>query len=131
MVSTKEALSSLDMSKGPSIVLGDDSLTESMGKGRIDLDHGQFNNVMYVPGLASNLLSVYQMTHTGYPNKVIFSPDEVEITEISTGRVIAKRSCESCSKGIHVLTLPTLLKPLLFSFMLMNATSCGMKDLAI
>ena len=32
MVSTKEAFSSLDKSKGPSIVLGDDSLTESMGK---------------------------------------------------------------------------------------------------
>ena len=40
MISTKEAFSSLYKSKGPSIVLGDDSLTESMGKGRIDLDHG-------------------------------------------------------------------------------------------
>ena len=58
MVSTKEAFTSLDMSKGPPIVLGDDSLTESLGKGRIDLDHGKFNNVFYVPGLASNLLSV-------------------------------------------------------------------------
>ena len=38
MVSTKEALSSLDMSKGPPIVLGDDSLTDSLGKGRIDLE---------------------------------------------------------------------------------------------
>ena len=65
MVSTKEAFSSLDMSKGPPIVLEDDSLTESLGKERIDLDHGQFSNVLYVPGLASNLLSVYHMTHTG------------------------------------------------------------------
>ena len=56
MVSTKEAFSSLDMLKGPSIVLGDDSLTESKGKGRIELDHGNFNNVLYVPGLTSNLL---------------------------------------------------------------------------
>ena len=47
------------MSKGPPIVLGDDSLTDNLGKGRIDLDHGNFNNVLYVPGLASNLLSVY------------------------------------------------------------------------
>ena len=62
------------MSKGPLIVLGDDSLTESLGKGRIDLDHGKFSNVLYVPGLASNLLSVYQMTHIGSPKKVIFSP---------------------------------------------------------
>ena len=76
--------------KGPPIVLGDDSLIESLGKGRIDLDHGQFSNVMYVPGISSNLLSVYQMTHTGSPKKVIFSLDEVEITDISTGRVIAK-----------------------------------------
>ena len=79
MVLTKEAFTSLDMSKGPPIVLGDNSLTDSMGKGRIDLDHGNFNNVMYVPEIASNLLSVYQMTHTGSPKEVIFSPNEVEI----------------------------------------------------
>ena len=30
------------------------------------------------------------MIHTGSPKKVIFSPDEVEITEISSGRVNAK-----------------------------------------
>ena len=47
------------MSKGPPIVLGDESLTDRLGKVRIDLDHGKFNNVLYVPGLASNLLSVY------------------------------------------------------------------------
>ena len=55
MVSTKEALFSLDMSKGPPIVLGDDSLTDSLGKRRIDLNHGKFSNVLYVPGLTSNL----------------------------------------------------------------------------
>ena len=62
MVSTKEIFSSLDMSKVPPIVLADNSLTDSMGKGRIDLDHGNFNNVLYVIGLSSNLLLVYQMT---------------------------------------------------------------------
>ena len=98
MVSTKEIFSSLDMSKGPPIVLGDDSLTDSLGKGRIDLDHGKFNNVLYVPGLASNLLSMYQMTHTGSPKKVIFSPDDVEITEISSGKVIAKGVADHTSK---------------------------------
>ena len=56
MVSTKEAFSSIDMSKSPPIVLGDDSLSNSLGKGRIDLDHGKFNNVLYVPGIASNVL---------------------------------------------------------------------------
>ena len=47
MVLTKQAFSSLDMSKGPPLVLGDDSLTDSLGKGRIDLDHGKFNSVSY------------------------------------------------------------------------------------
>ena len=79
MVSTKEIFSSLDMLKGSPIVLGDNSLTDSMGKGRIDIDHGKFNNVLYVLGLASKLLSFYQMTHIGSPKKVIFSPGEVEI----------------------------------------------------
>ena len=85
MVSTKEAFIPLDMSKGPPIVLGYHSLTKSLGKGRIDLDHGKFSNVLYVPGLASNLLLVYQMTHTGSPKKVIFSPNEVEFIEIASG----------------------------------------------
>ena len=68
MVLTKETLSSLDIYKVPPIVLGYESLTNSLGKGRIDLDHGSFNNVLYVPGLSSNLLPVYQMTRTGSPN---------------------------------------------------------------
>ena len=59
MVSTKEASSSLDMLKVPPIVLGDDSLTDSLGKGRLHLEQGKFNIVLYVPGLTSNLLSVY------------------------------------------------------------------------
>ena len=98
MVLTEKTFSSLDMSKRPPLVLGDDSLTDSLGKGRIDLDHGNFNNVLYVPSLASNLLSVYQMTHNGSPNKFIFSPNEVEITEISNGKFIEKGVVDHTSK---------------------------------
>ena len=54
--------------------------------------------MLYVPVLASNLLSVYQMTHTGYPKKVIFYPDEVEITDISSGKFIAKGVANHTSK---------------------------------
>ena len=38
------------------------------------------------------------MTHTGSPKKVIFSPDDVEITEISNGNVIAKGVVDHTSK---------------------------------
>ena len=90
MVSTKDTFSSLDMSKGPPIVLGENSRTDSLGKGRIDLDHGMFNNVLQVLVLASSILSMYQMTHIGSPKKVIFSPDDVEITKTSNAKFIAK-----------------------------------------
>ena len=58
MVLTKVTFSSLDMLKGPPIVLGYDSLIDSLGKGRIDLDHSKFNNVLYVLGISSNILSM-------------------------------------------------------------------------
>ena len=54
--------------------------------------------MLYVLGLASNLLSVYQMTHTGSPKKVIFSPDDVEITNILNGKFIAKGVVDHTSK---------------------------------
>ena len=77
MVSTRDSFSSLDASNGPKNLLGDDFETESKGNGRIYLNHGSFNNVLYVPGLVSNLLSIYQMTHTGSPKKVFFTPNDV------------------------------------------------------
>ena len=98
MVSTRDAFSSLDDSNGPKIVLGDDSKTKSKGKGRIDLDHGSSNNVVYVPGVDSNLFSVYQVTHTRSPKKVVFSPNYVEITIISNGRAITKGFVDHNSK---------------------------------
>ena len=112
MVWTKEALSSLDMLKGPLIFLGDDSLTDSLGKGRIYLEHGKFNNVLYVPCLASNIWSVYQMTHTGPPKKFIFSLDDVDIKEISSGKFIAKGVVDHTSKVYCFSHFSTLLKTL-------------------
>ena len=87
MVSTRQAFSSLNYSNGPNILFGDNSETESKGKGSIYFDHGSFNNVMYVPTLAALLLSVYQMTHTGSPKKVFFTPNDADILNV---RVTAK-----------------------------------------
>ena len=104
------------------------SLTER--KSRIDLDHGSFSNVLYVLGLASNLLSVYQMTHTGSPKKVIFSLDDVEITEISNGKVIAKGVVDytlKVYKFSHFLPYSNPSALLIHA----NEASFGMKYLAI
>ena len=55
----------------------------------INLEDGYFNNVLYVPDLEANMLSVYQMKHTGESKRVTFTPYEVEIAKISSNKVVA------------------------------------------
>ena len=55
--------------------------------------------MLYVPSLAANMLSVYQMPHTRSPKRVIFGPDLVEIIDISTGNIIAKGATNHASKA--------------------------------
>ena len=57
-----------------------------------------FKDLLYMPSLAANLLSVYQMTHNGPPKRVEFGLDSVEITNISTGNIIAKEVANHASK---------------------------------
>ena len=38
------------------------------------------------------------MTHIGPPKRVTFGPDSVEITDISTGNIIAKGAANNASK---------------------------------
>ena len=89
MVSKRELFSSMSLNAGPTVRMGDDLELQSKGIGRIDLEHGYFSDVLYVPDLAANLLLVYQMTHIGEPKRLIFTPNYVEISEISTGQVVA------------------------------------------
>ena len=58
-----------------------------------------FKNVLSVPSLATNLLFVYWMTHTGSPKRVVFGPNIVEISNISTIKLIAKGATNRFSKS--------------------------------
>ena len=73
MMAEKESFSSLETSKSIPIHLGDDSTIILEGQGTLDLENGFFSNVLYVSSLASNILSVYQMTHIGVPKRFYFS----------------------------------------------------------
>jgi hypothetical protein len=45
------------------IFVGDDRSLSFMGYGIVQVDNGHFNDVLCVPSLSCNLLSVYQITH--------------------------------------------------------------------
>ena len=77
MMEIRDSFSSLDTNKIIPIQMGYDSTIISKEQGTIHIEHGYFCNVLYVPSLSSNLLSVYKMTHTGVPKRVSFIPDDV------------------------------------------------------
>ena len=90
MMAEKESFSSLETGKSIPIHMGDDSTIILEGQGMVDLENGYFSNVLYVSSLASNLHSVYQMTHIGVPKRVCFNPNDVAIREIASKKLIAK-----------------------------------------
>ena len=59
------------------------------GIGRINLDNGYFNNVLFVPALAANLLSSFQTNYTDSAKGMTFTQEDVKIYEFSTRKVIA------------------------------------------
>ena len=89
MMERKESFSSLENDKIIPTQMGDDSEIISKGKGIVKLEHGMFFYVLYVPSLPSHLLSVFQMTHTGVPNRVNFISNDVEIIEIASRKLVA------------------------------------------
>jgi hypothetical protein len=92
MATSKVVYSSLDACKYPPILMGDNSSVEVTSKGRIELTHGSFENVMHVPKLYVNLISMYQMTNSDTGKKFIFTPNSVDIYDMQTNsRVLPVR----------------------------------------
>ena len=89
MASSKESFSSLYAYSGPPIIMGDNSLVAATRQGRVQFKDGSFVNVLHIPRLYVNLLSVYQMTHTCSGRKVEFTPDSVSIYDMQTNLKIA------------------------------------------
>jgi hypothetical protein len=79
MATSKEVYSSLDACKCPPIIMRDNSSVEVTNKGRIELTNEIFENVLHVPKLYVNLLSMYQMTNLDTGKKFIFTPNSMDI----------------------------------------------------
>ena len=89
--------------------MGDDSEIQAKGIGGIDLEDGYFNNVLFVPNIAANLISFYQMTHTCTTKRVTFTQNDVDISKISTGQVIVVGFTDHDSRMYKPLSFPSLL----------------------
>jgi hypothetical protein len=89
MAASKAIYYSVDAFKGPPILMGDNSSVEVTRKGRIELTNGSFENVLHVPKLSVNLLSVYKMTNSGTRKKVIFTPNFMDIYDMQTNSRVA------------------------------------------
>ena len=82
MAKNKAMFSSLHDCNTKNIYVGDDRSLNVVGTGTVHLDNGQFNDVLCVPTLSSNLLSVYHITHSGEGKIVEFSPHDVVIKDL-------------------------------------------------
>jgi hypothetical protein len=66
--------SSLNECNPKKIFFGDDRSLSVVGSGTIQVDNGNLNDVLCVPSLSYNLLSMYQITHLGEGKNLDFSP---------------------------------------------------------
>jgi hypothetical protein len=55
----EEVFTSLSSCSRPPIIMGDDSLVEVVGEGRVEVPNGSFENVLHVPNIPINILSIY------------------------------------------------------------------------
>jgi hypothetical protein len=79
----------MDACKGPPIMMGGNSYVEVTDKGRIELTNESFKNVLDIPKVSFNLISVYWMMNSDTRNKFIFTPNFVEIYDMQTKFMVA------------------------------------------
>ena len=63
------------------IFVGDDRSLSVLGSGIVPVENGHFSDVLCLPKISYNLLSVYQITHLGEGKTVTFTPHQVVIKD--------------------------------------------------
>ena len=81
--------SSFEASSTPHVLMGNNTVMTVCGKGSIDIDDSTFHDVLCVPSSSSNLIPIYQITHSGIRKIVEFPWDSVHIRDSETCNIIA------------------------------------------
>jgi hypothetical protein len=82
MAKDKDIFSALNYYNTKKIFVGDDRSLSVVGYRIIQVDNGHFNDVLCVPSISCNLLSVYQISHSGEGKTKDFSPHQVVIKDL-------------------------------------------------
>ena len=83
MAKDKDIFSTLNECNTNKISFGDDRSRSVVGSRIIQVDNGHFNDVLCVPNISCNLLSVYQIIHLGEGKTIEFSPHQVVIKDLN------------------------------------------------
>ena len=54
----------------------------------MEMENGEFKDVLYVPNLSFNLLSIYQITHLRDGHRVEFLPDSIQVHSLKDDLVV-------------------------------------------
>lgn len=98
MASSQSMFSTFEPCTMPQILMGNHTYKDVIGKGSIGIGDNSFNNVLCVPHLTNNLLSIYQITHSATKRVVEFTPDSVFIRDMETRAIIATRVVDHASQ---------------------------------
>ena len=95
----KAVFSTLNHCNTKNIFVGDDRSLNVEGSGTVHLNNGQIQDVLCVPKLSCNLLSVYQITHSGEGKSVLFTPHQVVIQDLKDSQhIVATRSVDDITR---------------------------------
>jgi hypothetical protein len=99
MAKDKDIFSALNECNTKKIFVGDYRSLSVVGSGTVQVDNGHFNDVLCVPSLSCNLLSVYQISHSGEGKIVEFSPHQVVIKDLKDPKhVLATRIVDDITR---------------------------------
>jgi hypothetical protein len=82
MAKNKDIFYALNECNTKKIFIGDDRSLSVVGSGIVQVDNGNFNDVLCVASPSCNLLSVYQITHSGEGKTVESSSHQVVIKDL-------------------------------------------------
>ena len=112
------------------IFVGDDRSLSVVGSGIVPVENGHFSDVLCVPNISCNLLSIYQITHLGEGKIVTFTPHQVVIKDfkklqnvLATGNVDDITRLYKFNNFGHHLFLQFLL------LIVITSANFGMSDL--